>query len=114
MSWDYAELSHMAKEAGGPDLLLSTMKANARSQGRIEGAGIGALVAGTVFTGATLLYRHYSKKKALANTAEAELANGIHAYEMTAEGADVEEPATKNTENGVHKKAENEKEGEEV
>lgn len=114
MSWDYAELSHMAKEAGGPDLLLSTMEANARSQGRIEGAGIGALVAGTVFTGATLLYRHYSKKRALANAAEAELINRIHVYEITAEGTDVEEPATKNTENGMHKKASNGKEGEEA
>ena len=84
MSWDYADLSHMAKEAGGPDLLLSTLEKNARGQGRIEGAGIGALVAGSLFAGAALIYGQYSKKKALANEAKAELVNGIHAYEMQA------------------------------
>ena len=85
MSWDYADLSHMAKEAGGPDLLLSTLEASARGQGRIEGAGIGAVVAGSLFAGAALVYKQYSKKKALANQAKVELASGIHAYEMTEE-----------------------------
>ena len=48
MSWDYANLSHLAKEAGGPDLLLNSLESSARGQGRIEGAGIGALAAGTL------------------------------------------------------------------
>lgn len=98
MSWDYADLSHMAKEAGGPDLLLSTLEKNARGQGRIEGAGIGALVAGSLFAGAALIYGQYSKKKALANEAKAELVNGIHAYEMQAERTTVEEPAVEQEE----------------
>lgn len=114
MSWDYAKLSHMAKEAGGPDLLLSTMKANARSQGRVEGAGIGALVAGTIFTGVTLIYKHYSKKKTLADAAEADLANRIHVYEMTTERMDDEEPITENIKNGMSTERKAEQESEEV
>ena len=96
MTWDYADLSHMAKEAGGPDLLLSTLEKNARGQGRIEGAGIGAIVAGFLFVGAALIYGQYSKKKALTNEAKAGLANGIRAYEMATEGTEVKESAIEN------------------
>lgn len=98
MSWDYAELSHMAKEAGGPDLLLSTLEKNARGQGRIEGAGIGAIVAGSLFAGAALVYKQYSKRKALANEAKVELANGIQAYEMTEEEENAREVESENDE----------------
>ena len=98
MSWDYAELSHMAKEAGGPDLLLSTLEKNARGQGRIEGAGIGAIVAGSLFAGAALVYKQYSKKKALANEAKVELANGIQAYKMTEEEENAREVESENDE----------------
>lgn len=100
MSWNYADLSHMAKEAGGPDLLLSTLEKSARGQGRIEGAGIGALVAGSLFAGAALIYGQYSKKKALANEAKEGLINGIHAYEMQAERTNVEESAVEQKEAG--------------
>ena len=100
MSWDYADLSHMAKEAGGPDLLLSALEKNARGQGRIEGAGIGALVAGSLFAGAALIYGQYGKKKALANEAKAELVNGIYAYETQAERMKVEKPAIEQKEDG--------------
>lgn len=81
MSWDYADLSHMAKEAGGPDLLLSTLESSARGQGRIEGAGIGALVAGAVITGGAMIYNQYAKRKRLAAEAKAELITGIHEYD---------------------------------
>lgn len=83
MSWDYADLSHMAKEAGGPDLLLSTLEAAARSRGRIEGAGIGALVAGAVLTGGALVYNQYAKRKQLAAEAKAALITGIHEFEAS-------------------------------
>lgn len=83
MSWDYADLSHMAKEAGGPDLLLSTLKSAARSQGRIEGAGIGALVAGAVLTGGALIYNQYTKHRQLAAEAESALITGINEYEAS-------------------------------
>lgn len=88
MSWDYAELSHMAKEAGGPDMLLSTLKNGARSQGRIEGAGIGALVAGAVITGAVMIYNKYNQKKAMTVVAEEELTKGILEYNEKAEGSE--------------------------
>ena len=81
MSWDYAELSHMAKEAGGPDLLLSTLESAARSQGRIEGAGIGALVAGAVLTGGALIYSQYTKRKQRAADAKTALVTGINEYD---------------------------------
>lgn len=81
MSWDYAELSHMAKEAGGPDLLLSTLESAARGQGRIEGAGIGALVAGAVLTGGALIYNQYTKRKQLAADAKTALVTGINEYD---------------------------------
>lgn len=81
MSWDYADLSHMAKEAGGPDLLLSTLESAARGQGRIEGAGIGALVAGAVLTGGALIYNQYTKRKQLAADAKAALVTGINEYD---------------------------------
>lgn len=88
MSWDYAELSRMAKEAGGPDLLLNTLETNAREQGRIEGAGIGAIVAGSLFAGAALIYRQYNKKRALANEAKLELEKGIESFEAASERAE--------------------------
>lgn len=81
MSWDYADLSHMAKEAGGPDLLLSTLESAARGQGRIEGAGIGALVAGAVLTGGALIYNQYTKRKKLAADAKTALVTGINEYD---------------------------------
>lgn len=87
MAWDYAELSHMAKEAGGPELLLETVKAGARSQGRIEGAGIGALVVTVLFAGGTLLFGRYRKSKAVAETAASELIDEINAYDAVNEGA---------------------------
>lgn len=113
MSWDYADLSHMAKEAGGPDLLLSALEKNARGQGRIEGVGIGAIVAGSLFAGAALIYGQYAKKKTLANEAKAELVNGIHTYEMTAERTDAEEAAIKNENDGSRAEEGEEEAGEE-
>lgn len=83
MSWDYADLSHMAKEAGGPDLLLSTLESAARSQGRIEGAGVGALVAGAVLTGGALIYNQYAKRKKLAAEAKAALVTGINEFDAS-------------------------------
>ncbi|MDO4648751.1 MAG: hypothetical protein Q4B26_08880 [Eubacteriales bacterium] len=35
-AWDYSELSKLAKEAGGPEQLLSTIEENARADGRSE------------------------------------------------------------------------------
>lgn len=81
MSWDYAELSHMAKEAGGPDLLLSTLESAARGQGRIEGAGVGALVTSAAFVGGAWIYHQYAKRKKLAADAKAALVTGINEYD---------------------------------
>lgn len=105
MAWDYAELSHMAKEAGGPDLLLKTLESNARSQGRIEGAGVGALVAGAVLTGAALLYNQYNKRKALAEAAKVELEEGIRAYDTNDSVEESEEAAKEGEETSIQAKS---------
>lgn len=86
MAWDYAELSHMAKEAGGPGLLLETVKAGARNQGRIEGAGIGALAVTALFACGAFLYGQYRKSKVVAGAAASELIEGINAYDAANEG----------------------------
>ncbi len=85
MAWDYAELSRMAKEAGGPELLLETVKAGARSQGRIEGAGIGALAVAALFAGGAFLYGRYRKSRSAAETAALELVDEINAYDTANE-----------------------------
>ena len=91
MSWDYANLSHLAKEAGGPDLLLNSLESSARGQGRIEGAGIGALAAGTLLVATALIYKQYLKKKTLANEAKEGLVSEIEVYETLADKDNAEE-----------------------
>lgn len=98
MSWDYADLSHMAKEAGGPDLLLNTLESAARGQGRIEGAGVGALAAGAVISGVVLIYNQYKKRKRLAADTKAALKIEINepsASDVTAMTASTEVPAAR-------------------
>lgn len=85
MAWNYAELSHMAREAGGPELLLETVKAGARSQGRIEGAGIGALAVTALFAGGAFLYGRYCKSRSVAEAAASELVDEINAYDAANE-----------------------------
>lgn len=88
MAWNYAELSHMAREAGGPELLLESVKAGARSQGRIEGAGIGALAVTALFAGGALLYGRYRKSRAVTEAAASELVDEINAYDTANEDED--------------------------
>lgn len=84
MSWDYANLSHLAKEAGGPDLLISSIEASAKGQGRIEGAGIGALIAGAAIGVGALIYKAYGDYRAKGAAAKAELAAAMASYDQSA------------------------------
>ena len=87
MTWDYAVLSQMAKEAGGPEELLKLIEEGGRSKGRTEGRismlpWMGLAVLGTA--GVIKLVDHFKAKKAISQAAldeaKAELIRGIEDY----------------------------------
>lgn len=43
INWDYAELSHLAKEAGGPEVLIANIGNGGIATGRLQGGIVGAL-----------------------------------------------------------------------
>lgn len=73
MSWDYAELSHMAKEFGGPEGLVSAIYDGGILDGRIQGA-LGMLSIGGI---AIALKKLYDSRKAKAETAKIVLAENL-------------------------------------
>ena len=95
MSWNYAELSKMAKENGGPEALVEKLIQSGIEQGISEGkesmvpvvvGAIGlALAAGAGITvGVQKLIKWVSKKKENPEEIEAvktELINGIREYD---------------------------------
>lgn len=79
-TWDYAQLSHLAKELGGPKALINNIRAGGISIGRVQGGVIGSMA--TLIVGGIGLYAYdrHQKKVALAEQSAAVLNASIEAY----------------------------------
>lgn len=94
MSWNYAELSKIAKAAGGPEKLLAIIEEGGKAVGRIEGQtsmipwiGIAAAGASALTAGILKLSEHLKAKKVISqaavDAAKAELIQGIKEYDAS-------------------------------
>ncbi len=95
MSWPYAELSKMAKDAGGPEKLVELLVESGKASGRLEmlpWLGVAAIAG----AGITKLVDHLAAKRkesqAAVEAAKAEIIQGIKEYDASHEAvADEEE-----------------------
>lgn len=96
MSWDYAELSHIAKEFGGPERFVNAVNYDGVVQGRwqivIPELIVGALT-GLGF-GAKYLYDKHQAKKALVKEAPRVQTVSADTVESNAMIPEVEEEPT--------------------
>lgn len=88
MHWDYADLSKLAKESGGPELLLNTIMESGRKKGRAEMVPwlLGTFAVGCVFCSAyNKIISNFRKQRQenqrAVDTARAEIIQGIKAYD---------------------------------
>lgn len=89
-NWDYAELSKVAKAAGGPEKYVDMLEKVSKDAGKIEMApwiGVAAIGA-SLLTAATIKVVDYFKSKKKNNEAEIEKATeeiikGIKEYDAT-------------------------------
>lgn len=95
-TWDYAQLSHLAKELGGPQALISNIRAGGISVGRIQGGVIGSVA--TLVAGGIGLYAYdkHQRKIALAEQSATMLKANIEVYEEAHSSTEVDE-ATRET-----------------
>lgn len=94
MSWNYAELSKLAKKAGGPEQLMTQVKNASEAAGRMQGrmdmmpfVGIGVGLGTGLGMLLMKLYGYYKGKKEIsleeANKAEIEIIEGIKNYDLS-------------------------------
>ena len=95
MSWDYAELSKLAKENGGPEALVEKLVQSGIDQGVSEGknsmvpviavaAGIALGVGAGITVGIQKIIKHFGKQKHSPEEiekAKEEIIQGIKAYD---------------------------------
>ncbi len=89
-NWDYAELSKVAKAAGGPEKYVELLEKASKDAGKMEMApwsGVAAIGA-SLLTAATIKVVDYFKSKKKNNEAEIEKAKeeiikGIKEYDAT-------------------------------
>lgn len=86
MSWNYAELSRMAKEAGGPEKLVEDLIESGKTSGKVEMLPWVGLAAAAGF-GLSKLIDHLTAKikesQAAGEAAKAEIIQGIKEYDET-------------------------------
>jgi len=80
--WDYAQLSHLAKELGGPRALISNIRSGGIATGRWQGGIVGSAATLAVGGVALYLYNRHQKKLALANESAEILEADIKAYDI--------------------------------
>lgn len=86
--WDYAQLSHIAKESGGPRALIANIRNGGIATGRWQGSIVGSAVTLAIGSMGLCLYNRHQKKLALANESAEILESNIEAYDaIQAEGA---------------------------
>lgn len=86
--WDYAQLSHIAKESGGPRALIANIRNWGIATGRWQGCIVGSAVTLAIGSMGLCLYNRHQKKLALAIESAEILESNIEAYDaIQAEGA---------------------------
>lgn len=84
MSWNYAELSHMAKEAGGPEILVEKIINISKQEGRKEMIPVVAVASVvSVFTGIFIGKKSQKKKNQEIELLKKELIDGINEYDSS-------------------------------
>ena len=85
MKWNYAELSKMAKEAGGPEALLELIEQSGKNK-MIPVVIVVGLLGGVAGVGIEKLRAWFRKKKnidaQLVKAAKQEIIDGIKEYDM--------------------------------
>lgn len=88
MTWDYAELSKAAKEAGGPEKLMDLLIESGKDAGHKEMLPVVAIALGIGslgYAGINKLVKFFKKKKKISpeavEAAKAELIKGIEEYD---------------------------------
>lgn len=82
MNWDYAELSHAAKEAGGPEKLVDTIIDMAKKSGRKEMIPVVAVSSVlSVVAGILIGKKSQIKKEQELEKLKEELIDGINDYD---------------------------------
>lgn len=89
--WDYAQLSHLAKELGGPEALIANIRNGGLATGRWQGGIIGAATTIVVGGLGAYLYDRHKKKLVLADQSAEILASNIKAYDVKQAGDELEE-----------------------
>lgn len=97
--WDYAQLSHLAKELGGPRALISNIRNGGIATGRWQGGIVGSAATLAIGGMGLYLYNRHQKKLSLANESAEILESNIEAYdaiqaEEVAGVTDESEPST--------------------
>lgn len=112
-TWDYAQLSHLAKELGGPQALISNIRAGGISVGRIQGGVIGSVA--TLVAGGIGLYAYdkHQRKIALAEQSATILKANIEVYEEAHSATEADE-ATRETQHSEEETVTESSGGEEV
>lgn len=80
-NWDYAQLSHLAKELGGPQALITSIRDGGLATGRWQGGIIGTVVTLAIGGLGAYLYVRHQKTLALANTSAEVLEANINAHD---------------------------------
>lgn len=113
MSWDYAELSKLAKENGGPEALVEKLVQSGIDQGISEGKnsmvpviGIALALGVGITVGIQKIIEHFSKQKYSLEEiekAKEEIIQGIKAYdEMNPNEVTKSEAIENNSDGGEH------------
>lgn len=85
LAWDYAELTHTAKEFGGPQALIDAIYDGGRADGLIEGTvggALGVLALGGLACGVSKIYK---KVKSRSETAKEVLIETLEEQPLEAE-----------------------------
>lgn len=91
--WDYAQLSHIAKESGGPRALIANIRNGGIATGRWQGCIVGSAVTLAIGSMGLCLYNRHQKKLALANESAEILESNIEANNaIQAEGGPRAQP----------------------
>lgn len=100
MSWDYADLSHIAKEFGGPERFVNAVNYDGVVQGRWQVIISELVVSGIVGIGIGAKYLHSKNqsRKTIANVASQDQDRATNAIEIAETTTEIiEEPSLKET-----------------
>lgn len=79
--WDYAQLSHLAKELGGPRALITNIRNGGIATGRWQGGIVGSAATLVIGGMGLYLYNRHQKKLTIANESAEILESSIKAHD---------------------------------